>query len=373
MTAAVVLIVAAAVVFYILLGYPLWLRLAPPRPGPAIRKDPAYTPSVSVIVAVHNGAAFLRSKLESILALDYPRDRMEIFVVSDGSQDETEAIAREFAGVQLLVQPHRGKAAALNLAIPRAQGEILFFTDVRQPLEPHALRHLAANFADPTVGAVTGEMKLHKPGEGEQADMDLYWRYELWVRNLHSRHDSLFNTTGCIYALRRQLAEPLREDTLSDDAMLPLGAFFKGYRVIFDPEAVAWDRPAVSGTEFRRRWRNLAGLWQVHVRRPELFTSSNRMRRHFLSHKFARLMLPWALLAALIATLLLPDSVWRTMLLIGEAAVLLLAAAGPSLPSPLRRLSSPARTFLLMNAAALAACSVFFLPAQKLWKPTKVK
>jgi cellulose synthase/poly-beta-1,6-N-acetylglucosamine synthase-like glycosyltransferase len=108
---------------------------------------------------------------------------------------------------------------------------------------------------------------------------------------------SLFTTTGCIYALRRELAVALPPDTLGDDADLALIAFSRGYRVIFDPQAIAFDYPAVAGTEFRRRWRNLAGLWQIHIRMPWLFTSANRMRIHFLSRKYARLVLPWAMLA----------------------------------------------------------------------------
>src|SRR5205807_71751 len=110
-----------------------------------------------------------------------------------------------------------------------------------------ALAHLAANFADPTVGAVTGELRYVMPGshamEGEQADLDLYWRYELWARRRHSAMDSTLNTTGCIYALRRGLAHPIPIDTLVDDAVLPLGAFLNGYRVIFDRQAIAYDAP----------------------------------------------------------------------------------------------------------------------------------
>lgn len=196
---------------------------------------------------------------------------------------------------------------------------------MRQPLDPLCLRHLVANFADSTVGAVTGQLHLVRGDTGEQADMDLYWRYEIWSRERHSTIDSLFTATGCIYAMRRTLAAPLPPDTLSDDAILPLRAFFRGYRVIFDPAAIAFDYPAIAGTEFRRRFRTLAGLWQVHARLPELFTSRNRMRFHFLSHKFARLMLPWLILIFFTAAILLPGSWFRTWLLGAGAAWLLLA------------------------------------------------
>jgi cellulose synthase/poly-beta-1,6-N-acetylglucosamine synthase-like glycosyltransferase len=378
MTAAwAVLIASVAVALYILFGYPLLLAMVPFKAGPAVRKDLSHQATVSVIMAVFNGAAHIRAKLETILALDYPKQLLQIFVVSDGSTDETESIVREYSdrGVQLLIAPRGGKAAALNLAFEQASGELLFFTDVRQSLDPMALRHLVANFADPTVGAVTGEMRLRKGEAGEQANMDLYWRYELWARERQTRIDSIFTATGCIYAMRRKLAAPLRRDTLSDDAALPLMAFFAGYRVIFDPEAIATDDPAVAGTEFRRRFRNLAGLWQTFARFPQLFSSANRMRFHFLSHKFGRLVLPWAILFTVVATLLLPQSSMRWSLIAAEGIFLLLALTDGFFPKrfPLKRLSSPARTFLEMNVASMAGLAVFFMEPTRLWLPTRVK
>ncbi len=372
----VVLIASVAVAFYILLGYPLLLAMVPFKPAAAVRKDLSHRATVSVIMAVYNGAAHIGGKLETILALDYPKELSQIIVVSDGSTDETEAMVREYAdrGIQLLVAPHGGKAAALNLAFEHATGDLLFFTDVRQSLDPAALRHLVANFADPTVGAVTGEMRLRKGEAGEQANMDLYWRYELWAREKQTRIDSIFNTTGCIYAMRRKLARPLRPDTLSDDAALPLGAFFAGYRVIFDAEAIAIDDPAVAGTEFRRRFRNLAGLWQTFVRFP-LFSSCNRMRLHFLSHKFGRLVLPWAILFAIVGTLMLPGSSFRWSLIAAEFIFFLLALIDGFFAKgfPLKRLSSPARTFVEMNVASMAGLAVFFMEPTRLWLPTRVK
>src|ERR1700733_2339397 len=180
MTAAwAVLIASVVVALYILFGYPLLLAMVPFKPGPPVRKDLSHQTTVSVIMAVFNGAVHIRTKLETILALDYPKQLLQIIVVSDGSTDETESMVREYSdrGVQLLIAPRGGKAAALNLAFQQASGELLFFTDVRQSLDPMALRHLVANFADPAVGAVTGEMRLRKGEAGEQANMDLYWRY----------------------------------------------------------------------------------------------------------------------------------------------------------------------------------------------------
>jgi len=371
-----VLVLSAASIFHVVAGYPLLLARRRGRCRPPVAKDLSFTTPVSIIVAVHNGESMIRRKLETLLALDYPRTLMTIIVVSDGSTDATEEIAGEFAasGVTLLVAPRGGKAQALNRGLAVARGEIVFFTDVRQPLDPSCLRHLVANFADQTVGAVTGELRLLRGDKGEQADMDLYWRYEIWARTRQSEIDSLFNTTGCIYAMRRALVEPLPPDTLTDDAILPLRAFFRGYRVVFDPAAIAFDYPAVAGTEFRRRFRTLAGLWQVHARLPQLFTGRNRMRFHFLSHKFGRLMLPWLILIFFAASAALPNSWFRTSLVAAGAAWLALALLNGfvSPASSLKRLTSPARTLLVMNAAALASIAVFFLPAATLWAPTRV-
>ncbi len=367
---------AGALILYILIGYPAILAFGRFRAAPAVKKGPGHQPIVSVIVAVYNGGAFLRRKLQSILSLDYPSQLIEIFVVSDGSTDDTESIAREFAarGVRLLSRPHRGKAAAINAALAEASGEILFFTDVRQRLDRGALKHLVRNFADPTVGVVSGELRLEPPESGEQADMDLYWRYEIWVRSCHSRIGSLLGATGCVYAIRRSLVEPLRQGTLSDDVVIPTRAFLRGYRVVFEQEALAFDFPAASGTEFRRRWRTLCGLLQAHAWYPGIITASGRMRLHFLSHKLGRLVLPWAILTVMIAGFALPVSAFRDLVLAAEGLVFLVAALDRWIPStwPLKRVTSPARMFLLMNLAAAAAVAVFFIPAEKVWKPTRV-
>jgi cellulose synthase/poly-beta-1,6-N-acetylglucosamine synthase-like glycosyltransferase len=378
MTAAILLALGTAVALYIMAGYPLTLAWFAGRPAPEVAKDANYRATVSILLAVHNGAVFVRRKLECLLALEYPRELVQILVVSDGSTDATDEIVESFAdrGIRLLRAPRGGKAAALNRALELATGEILFFTDVRQSLEPGSLAHLVANFADPSVGAATGELRFLDPDRaGEQADMELYWRYELWARRRHSRIDSIFSVTGCIYAMRRGLAGPLRPDTLTDDAAFSLQAFFRGYRVVFDPAAVATDYPTAEGGEFRRKLRTLAGLWQVCLRHPKLFTGANRMRFHFLSYKFARLVLPWAVLLIWGATLALPESGFRTFLLVDELALVALALVDRVVPKhfPLKRISSPAKTFLTMNAAALLAVAYLFAAPETVWKPTHVR
>ena len=377
MLASILFATSLILILYILGLYPLLLAAVPWRKAPAVYKDYSLEPPVSAIMAVHNGGAHLRQKLETFLALDYPKGLLEIIVVSDGSTDATAAIAAEYAerGITFIDAPRAGKATALNLGIARASGDILFFTDVRQPLDPQALRHLTANFADPTVGACTGEMHLVRGDSGEQADMDLYWRYEIWARKIHSEIDSIFSATGCIYALRRPLARPIPADSLADDATFSLRAYFEGYRIIFDPAAIAFDSPALAGTEFYRRFRTLAGLWQVYARFPKLFLPfGNRMWFHFISHKFSRLARPWTILLFIGSSPFLPEPLKTTILAL-EAALVALTLLNQVVPagSLLKRLSSPAQTFFVMNAASLCAVAVFFVPAARLWRPTRVQ
>src|SRR5471032_3086929 len=305
---------------------------------------------------------------------------MEIMVVSDGSTDATGSIVRsaravcaERCDLQLIQVPRQGKAAALNAGLERASGEILFFTDVRQTLDRESLRNLVDCFADPTVGVASGELVIRQ-GEGiEEASVGLYWKYEKWIRKQLSSLDSVLGATGCIYAMRRHLATRLPEGTLVDDMYLPLAAFFRGYRVILEASAVAYDYPTRLSSEFRRKVRTLAGNYQIVGQYPALLGPSNRMWVHFFSHKLARLLMPYALIAAAAASFGLPAP-WGRYVLGAQALFYTLAAADWRLPggSPLKRITSPVRTFAVLMAASLCAVSFLFLPARYFWKETKV-
>jgi cellulose synthase/poly-beta-1,6-N-acetylglucosamine synthase-like glycosyltransferase len=376
MIAAFLFVVTVALSLYILVGYPLMLR-SWKKFRPPIQKDESFQTTVSVVLAVYNGEAFIARRLDNLLSLDYPTHLLDIVVASDGSTDDTDRIVQSYAdrNIRLVRLPHTGKAAALNAALEHARGELLLFVDVRQTFDAQALRHLIANFADPTVGGVSGELRfVHSDRVGEAADIDLYWRYEIWARQQHSMIDSMFSTTGCIYALRRSLAQPIPIDTLVDDGMIPLQAFFRGYRVVIDTDAIAFDYGIVKGGEFRRKLRTLGGVWQIWVRMPQLFTSANRMRMHFLPHKFGRLALPWLILIGICEAFALPDTPARTFMLFVALAVLAVAAIDPMLPKTffLRRISSPARSFVVLNAASLLSILVFIVPPEKLWKPTRI-
>ena len=358
---------------YILIGFPvlLALRLRFFR-RPAAVGD--YQPPVTFIIAVYNGERFLADKLRSILALSYPIDKMEVIVVSDGSTDSTDAIATSFApqGVRLLRQSRGGKCAALNRAIPEATGEIVVLTDVRQILAPESVARLMRCFADPRVGVASGQLVIRSGTSLSEAEIGLYWRFETWIRDGLSQLDSMFGATGPFYAMRRSLAVPVPEDILLDDMYLPLqGAFRRGYRCVVEPGAVAYDYPTDRDVEFRRKVRTLAGNYQLWAVCPWLLGPSNRSLLDFLSYKVGRLLLPHLLIVLAVLSFFLP-SPWHLVALGGQIAFYGLALADPWLPDRfiLRRISSPACTFLVMMAAALRGLSVFFVPARSLWKVT---
>jgi len=363
---------SAAFILYVAIGYPLVLGALAKVHARPIRKD-GQPKTVSVIIAVHNGARFIRDKLDSVLALDYPPELMDILIVSDESTDQTDDIVREYAprGVQLMRVPKGGKPAALNAAIPRVTGEILFLTDVRQTLEPASLRRLVACFGDPEVGVTSGELLIREGESQDASDVGLYWRYESWIRNRLSRIDSMFGSTGPFYTMRRELAVEMPPDILLDDMYLPMAAFFRGYRLVVEDSARAYDYPTTRDTEFRRKVRTLAGNYQMIRLFPRLLGPRNRMCFHYLSYKVGRLLMPYALLVLALASFFLPAP-WALIAVCAQALFYLLAAADPLVPQgfALKRLTSPVNTFVTMMIAAVRAVSVFFVPPRSLWKVT---
>lgn len=369
-----VFILGVSLIVYVLAAYPLALALLARFRSKPIRKSPELR-SVTVLLPVRNGEPWIREKLSSILNLDYPRELVQILVICDGCEDRTEAIVAEFAGqgAEAVSIPAGGKAVALNEGLSRARGEILFFTDVRQSLDPASLRNLVACFGDPTIGAVSGELVIRDGRTREEADVGLYWRYEKWIRKNLSRIDSVLGATGCIYAMRARLARPLAPGTILDDVDLPLAAFLEGYRVVLDESAVAYDYPAPLQCEFRRKMRTQAGIYQLLGARPRLLGPANRMWFHFVSHKLGRLALPWALLLVAGASFALPGY-WAPAAVSAQVVFFTLAATDWMLPegSLLKRLSSPARTFLVLMAATLCAAVIVLRPGKALWRETRI-
>jgi cellulose synthase/poly-beta-1,6-N-acetylglucosamine synthase-like glycosyltransferase len=305
---------SALLLFHVFMGYPLcmwWLARVLPR---RVRKEvatPTMTmPTVTVVIAAHEAGAHIRAKLTNVFALDYPGERLDIIVVCDGCRDDTAAQCREVSDPRVRVlefAERRGKASCLNDAIAAASGDVLLMTDVRQNLDPGALRELVANLADPAVGAVSGELKLLDALTGFARGVDAYWRYEKLIRHAESRSGSTVGVTGALYAMRRELFRPLPEGTVLDDVLIPMRIAAAGQRVVFEPLALAWDRPSQHPAEERRRKiRTLAGNYQLIQLAPWLLAPwSNPLWWRFVSHKLLRLLAPWLLLLAALASAVL--------------------------------------------------------------------
>lgn len=365
--------ISAVVVGYSYVGYPLWLWLrsrVSPRP---VRRG-AFEPTVSVVMVVRNEETTIVRKLENLLRLEYPAEKLEIVVVSDGSNDGTEEILRKFAEdprVRTIVKPvSAGKAVGLNEAIRSARGEVLLLTDARQQIEPGALRFLVENFGDPEVGAASGELMLGDSASGETAKgMGLYWRIEKVIRELESTSGSVAGATGAIYCVRRNLIDALPEGTILDDVLLPMQVVRRGSRVVFDSRARAWDSPNLGeGREFSRKVRTLGGNYQLLQLAPWLLGHENSIRFEFVSHKLTRLVVPFALLGLLISSMFLPHPFYRAALVAQLVFYALsLAALGGFRIGPLTLVADAARTFVVLNSAAMVAFVNFITGRKAVW------
>jgi cellulose synthase/poly-beta-1,6-N-acetylglucosamine synthase-like glycosyltransferase len=339
--------VAAAIVFwtglilvgYTLVGYAVAVRaLAGIRPRP-VRKRPV-RPMVSVVVVAYNEGRRIATKIENLLALDYPPDRLEIVIASDGSTDDTVARARAYEPrVRVAAfDARRGKPAVLNDVVPRVRGTIVVLADTRQRFDRGALAALVQGFADPAVGAVSGELMLLRHGEDEAAvggGQAIYWDQEKKIRYHESVFDSTVGATGAIYAIRRDLFDPIPADTILDDVLVPMRIVRQGYRVIFEPEARAFDQHSTSARqEFVRKVRTIAGNFQLFAREPWLMNPlRNRIWAQTLSHKVLRLALPVMFAASLAANCWLLDAWFYRITLFGQVLMLVVAALTSVVPS----------------------------------------
>ena len=372
--AITVFALSACLVVYTIIGYPLALALLAAFRRPAAPTAAGAPGSVTVLLAVHNGEAWIARKLESLLALDYPTHLLRILVLDDGSTDDTAALVQTVtdARIELVSLPRGGKARALNAGLALAESDVVFFTDVRQAMHPQSLRRLVGHFEDPSVGVVSGELVILSADRQEEA-VGLYWRYEKWIRRHQSAIDAMTGATGCIYAMRRALARPLPADMLVDDMYLPLAAWLHNYRIVFEPEAKAYDIGSTPAEEFRRKVRTLAGNVQVVRALPALLAGSTRPRFHFVSHKMVRLLLPWAVLLVGLSSLALPAPA-RELMLAAQAACYALAGLDTAIPasSRMKRLTAAPRTFVVLLAAAAWATLLALAGRGAQWRPSNI-
>ena len=345
---------------YIYVGYPLLLALIASF-RPRRKSDLGYEPSISVLIAAYNEAAGISKKISDTLQLDYAREKLEIVVLSDGSTDGTDELANSFADprVKLMRTPvRRGKTNAQNMGAKIARGDILVFSDATTVYHPLALRYLAANYADPQVGAVSGRYQYFDPGGNSPtgSGMIVFWNYENFIKTMQSRIMTISGCCGCIYSVRREVYTRLDADIISD-LVQPLWAIQKGYRVVFEDRALAYEETTKSSQEeFKMRvrvvTRGMRGLLSV----PGLL---NPVRYRWisvqlLSHKVARWMVPVFLLILLLASILLWNQSGYRWLLAAQLVFYIFATV--TLLLPLHRLWKPLGIplyFCTLNIAAL--------------------
>jgi cellulose synthase/poly-beta-1,6-N-acetylglucosamine synthase-like glycosyltransferase len=327
---------SVALIAYVYAGYPVllgvWARVAAGRrrgaaggPGP-LRDGPL--PPVTVIIAARNEAARLPARIENLLASDYPADRLQIVVASDGSTDDTIAALEPYrSSVELILLPPGGKASALNAAVARARHPILVFADARQRFARDTIRRLVRHFDRLSVGAVSGELVLDcERGIGDSTVGDgvgAYWKYEKWLRRHEAMVGSTLGVTGAVYAMRRALWEPLPPGTILDDVLGPMRVVLRGYRVLFDAGALAFDEAARDvAVETQRKVRTLAGNFQLLALEPRLLLPVvNPVWLQFISHKIGRLAVPYALLAVLVSSAWLAAGSWFYAAVLGAQLV----------------------------------------------------
>jgi cellulose synthase/poly-beta-1,6-N-acetylglucosamine synthase-like glycosyltransferase len=354
--------VSFGMLLYIYLGYPLLLAILA-MPVPNRRPEGGYTPRLSILVAAYNEEAGIRKKIEQTLALDYPADLIEILVLSDGSTDRTDAIVESFrdSRVHLLqVAGRKGKTNAQNEGVKIARGDVLIFSDATTIYHPQALRHLASNYANPEVGAVSGRYQYFDPDGSSPTGLGTiaFWNYENFIKRMQSRVYTITGCCGCIYSVRREAYSALSPDVISD-LVQPLHVIRRGYKVVFEDRALAYEETTQSTSEeFSMRvrviTRGMNGLLSV----PDLLTPWKFAWVSFQlwSHKISRWLVPLFLIVLFASNLLLWQRSYYEAFLAAQVVFYVMALL--SLILPIHRRWKPFGIplyFCALNAAALCS------------------
>lgn len=294
---------------YTYFGYPLLLAALA-----RLRRQPCYDenqlPVVTMIIAAFNEETVIAGKIEHALSLDYPADKFRVLVAADGSTDRTAEIVRSFTDPQVALSyspERRGKLAATANAMARIPGGIVVITDANNRYSHDALRRLVAPFSDPQVGGVSGAKHIVRDASALGASEGLYWKYESFIKLQESRLSSCVAMPGEILAMRRELFVPPSGSVILDDVHHAMQILNQGYRIVYEPRAKSFEPISVTARdEFERRSRLTAGRYQaLRLIPPALFYRRPIVMWQWLSHKLTRLLLPFAMLGALIANLLL--------------------------------------------------------------------
>src|SRR5713101_2619 len=356
---------SAGLLLYVYVGYPVVLGLLTRLVGREMERFEASEPTVTLLISAYNESSVIEEKIKNSLALEYPKDLLEVMVVSDCSDDGTDEVVQRYArsGVRLVRQhERRGKSAGLNLAVRQAMGQILVFSDANAIYRSDAVRHLVKHFGDPEIGYVVGNARYIDSASATQAAEaeGLYWKMETWLKKKESAIYSVVGGDGAIYAIRRELYTPLLPTDIND-FLNPLQIIQRGYRGIFEPSAVSFEETAESfAKEFRRKVRIISRSLNAVGRVSGILNPSRQPRHWFLlvSHKLLRWFAPLFMIGMLMMSLLLWGIPFFRVLTILQAAFYGLGLIGWILREQrktLRMFSLPFY-FCLVNAASLIGC-----------------
>jgi len=373
--------ISVSALLYVFLGYPLLLLvLGKIAQRPPVLKG-AIRPQVTLIISAYNEEEIIEEKIRNSLALDYPREMLEIIVVSDASTDGTDDIVRRYKaeGVILERMPVRkGKTAGLNKAIPVAKGDVIVFSDANVFYAPDVIQKLVRNFGDPSVGCVTGNScYLDSQASNAGKSENTYWGYERFLKIKESQIGSIVGSDGAIFAVRMDLASPLRSDDINDFVM-PLQVVSRGYRNVFEPEAMAYEKTVSQlAQEFRRKVRIVNRSWHGLFRVKALLNPCRYGLFAFqlVSHKVLRWLAPAFLSCVFLFSFVIAwDDGTGEVVLGGQIVFYSLGAFGLVLDRAavaMRWLSFPAY-FIMVNAASAMGTLQYMLGERiNIWEPER--
>lgn len=306
---AILFWLAVLFVIYTYLGYPLLVFLFS-RLKPAGTPQAGELPVVTLLIAAYNEEKVIAQKVENSLALDYPREKLQILVAADGSSDKTPDIVRQYEaqGVVLSYTPERnGKMAAITRAMPLARGEIVVFSDANNLYDQQAIRALVAPYADRKVGATTGAKLIIEDGRSLSSAEGFYWKYESWIKKSETRLSTCTSAVGEMFSIRKELFVAPARNIVNDDRYMAFDLIRRGYRVYYTPQARSYETVSKSaGDEIARRTRITVGAYQTMTMAAKLLPFSRPLVLwQVISHKFFRAFVPFAMLLALLSNLAL--------------------------------------------------------------------
>ncbi len=372
-------------IVYCYFGYPLLLMCVAKFFEQPVAKQ-YIEPTISVVISLFNEEDVIEKKIRNLISLNYPREKVEILIGSDGSNDRTVSIVQQWTKENIQVfdfKERRGKMMTINDLVAKARNEIIVFTDARQVFEKNVLRELTANLADAKVGCVSGELIFSDKDNPTAKGINLYWNYEKFLRFQESKIHSMLGATGAIYAIRRELYTPVPREVVLDDMFIPLKIIQQGFRAVIDGAAKAYDEVASSPKEeHRRKARTLYGNYQIFGLFKGLFNPfKSPVALQFFSHKFLRVMVPFMMILVLaLNSFMLDQNLYKNVFIL-QIIFYIMASVGAlarysshAMLGPIKKACYVPYVFCLLNFSALSGFFRFIFAKQDItWQKARGK